>query len=762
MKQGVGTRRTLLGQGINSFVWTLSYGTLKFYHQQNNVVDSATRALTADGVFYTEPKYSGFQAGVVSGAFAVNVRGLGIMVLTASNTYTGLTTVEQGSNLQIGNNTTGTIAGALVINSGAVASFLVPNSTYTQTILNNGLLNLDGTRTYILTGVISGTGSINKKGTSTVTLQGTTNTYTGGTLVSSGILIADNSIAFGTNTVNILKGAVCRIRTSGTFQPVYNNSFTGEGTLEVSASSSNRANFYGSFVGLSAYSGSTPSSATDPVWYGISGNCRGAVSMAVTITTNFVIALESGATTVQYDMGSLTGDSTTQIYGSNQGTGIVTLSVGALNTNTTFAGVIKNTWSSTGTVALTKVGTATLTLTGVNTYTGNTNINQGQIFLTGAGSIANSARVFANGILDIQGITTSTSIISLAGAGTVRVGTKLLTISNNGTTTFTGVFEGSSIVTLTTGNLTLTGNSSKTGGYTVNGGTLTLAGGIFGTGILRGLLTVNNGGVGIIDNTTNAPSAFGDIININAGGNVNFLGANPGYLLGFNLANNGTLSATATATTTGGIQVANGVLGQVSFINSTGTGNGLANTVSCRIRLILNGAGGSFTCNPTTAPLVISGIIDDFSGLTGQTLTKTGAGDLRLTGANTYVGPTAINQGMVTFQNTNQTATTIVASGAIVTAGTTQVGSIKALTFNALSSQYNVYALLPTSASKLTCTTLTASLGFTINVLGTMNAGTYPILVSTTGTPIPTLGTNTTGRTVTFSWSGQTLNMILI
>ena len=55
------------------------------------------------------------------------------------------------------------------------------------------------------------------------------------------------------------------------------------------------------------------------------------------------------------------------------------MSVGALNTDSTFSGLIKDT---AGTVALTKVGFGTLTLTGANTYTGGTAVNAGSLVIS--------------------------------------------------------------------------------------------------------------------------------------------------------------------------------------------------------------------------------------------------------------------------------------------------------------------------------------------------------------------------------------------
>lgn len=878
-RQTIGALKSLFAAGVNSFVWSLDVGGgVKFYHQTSNATDTNARALTAAGVFYSEPKYYGYQAGVVSGAFGVSVRGLGNMVLTANNTYTGTTTVEQGANLQIGNGgANGAISGSLQINSGGVATYYSSSASYSiaYNITGSGLLNFKGTGgasgtgsfapngtntfsgpvilsqarlqlttgksvgtgpitvnfgsqiylsgatlanavsiagngwvegagalgairyesaavisgainvasaakiqnylaatdTLSITGAISGAGLLtfdSRAGAlGTVTLAGA-NTYSGGTIVNLGLVIADNNIAntlrFGTGPISIKAGATARIRTAASYQPTYPNSFSGAGTLEVSSSGSNRVNFSGSFVGLSNIAISSPGTPTDTVWYGVVGSCRGDTGLALSCTASGNLALESGASPVTYTLGSLSGDNTTQIYGSNSGNGLVSLNVGALNTNTTYAGVIKNSWSSVGKLSLVKVGTGTLTLSGANLYTDATSVQGGTLALSGSGSVSGSAGVVvsAGATFDTSAVTTSATINSLAGGGGVNVGAKPLTIANNGTSTYSGVMAGSALVTLSAGALTLTGNSSKTGGWTVNGGTLTFAGGLFGSGILRGTLTVNSGGVAVIDLSGSADPAYSnDSITVNAGGNVNYKGTRTSYLLGFNLVNNGTAAATVTSdNSTGGMQSGNGVLGQVGFINSTGTGNGLANTVSCKVKLINNGAGGSFTFNPSTAPLIVSGIIDDFSGLAGLQAQKAGTGALTLSGANTNSGGFNLTAGLTNVTSTN-VGPFVVGSAAIISGGSVATGTVGALTFSALASKLQVNAITTSSASKLTCSTLTAASGFTINVVGAMVAGTYPILVSTTGTPTPTLGTNTSGRTVAFAWSGQTLNMVL-
>ena len=110
----------------------------------------------------------------------LNKSGTGTLTLTGANTYTGGTTISAGA-LQLGNGgTTGSIVG---------------------NVTNNGFLAFNRSDSVTFSGVISGTGNVVKRGTGTLTLPGT-NTYTGATIVNSGSLIVDGSIASAQTLVN--------------------------------------------------------------------------------------------------------------------------------------------------------------------------------------------------------------------------------------------------------------------------------------------------------------------------------------------------------------------------------------------------------------------------------------------------------------------------------------------------------------------------------------------------------------------------------
>ena len=120
---------------------------------------------------------------VVAGGNGLFVTGPGTLVLTATSAYTGGTTIDQGSTLQIGS---GGTAGSINADAG-------------DGIVDNGSLIFDRSDNPApYTGAISGSGNVVVAGGGTVTLSGG-NTFTGGTVIASGTLALDGSPALSSS-----------------------------------------------------------------------------------------------------------------------------------------------------------------------------------------------------------------------------------------------------------------------------------------------------------------------------------------------------------------------------------------------------------------------------------------------------------------------------------------------------------------------------------------------------------------------------------
>jgi len=132
---------------------------------------------------------------------------------------------------------------------------------------------------------------------------------------------------------------------------------------------------------------------------------------------------------------------------------------------------------------------ATNTYSGLTTIAGSSGSNPaGQLYISGPGSIAASAGVLNNGVLDISRSWAPVSIQSLSGTGQVNLGGQNLTITNAGNNAsgiFSGTIADGGVWPGTGGSLTIAGGlqvlngvNTYTGPTLVNGGWLVVNGSI--------------------------------------------------------------------------------------------------------------------------------------------------------------------------------------------------------------------------------------------------------------------------------------------
>jgi fibronectin-binding autotransporter adhesin len=123
--------------------------------------------------------------GTISGAGDVVQSGTGTTVLTATNIYTGGTTITAGT-LQLGN---GGANGSIVGN-----------------VADNGTLAFNRSDVYTFGGLVTGTGGVSQLGSGTAVLTGA-NSYTGATNVQAGTLLIDGNQSAATGATTVQNGA---------------------------------------------------------------------------------------------------------------------------------------------------------------------------------------------------------------------------------------------------------------------------------------------------------------------------------------------------------------------------------------------------------------------------------------------------------------------------------------------------------------------------------------------------------------------------
>jgi autotransporter-associated beta strand protein len=479
-------------------------------------------------------------SGNLSGAGALTeAAGTGTLVLSSFNTYTGTTTLTAGT--LSADNFDALGKGTLVLNGGVLRSSHPGGITLSNSFTVGGAVTLGGSQSLSFSGpggilnagstltvtntattsfstTLSGAGALTlAAGTGMLQLSSANSTYTGTTTLTSGTLSVSGISPLGMGPLALNGGTI-----EAFGDATLSNSFTVGGSVEVSGIIGN-ITFTGPGT-LTAGSTLTSTSLFTTTFAGILSGA-GALTQATTLGTLVLSAanIYTGATTVNSGTlrlgaanaipplsavtvaaGTLDLNNLNDTIGSLSGSGSVTLGSGTLttggnNTSTTFNGTIS------GTGGLTKTGTGTLTIASANSYTGgttliagslavgnNTALGTGPLALNG-GIIQSTAAVTLANPFTVSGAVTvgGSNNITFTGSGILMAGSTL-TVSNTGTTTFTGNLSGAGSLTKAAGagTLTLSGNNTYTGTTTLNSGTLTVD---KNTALGTGMLALNGG-----------------------------------------------------------------------------------------------------------------------------------------------------------------------------------------------------------------------------------------------------------------------------
>jgi len=664
-----GTLEIGSASALGSGTYIFDGGTLKLdgaYTVSNDIlVDNGggTLAVGANNV-----TLSGILSEAQGSTGYLSVSGTGSVTITGTNNLTGGTAVAAGGVL--------TVANAFALGSGTVAmgqgstiAFTTGSSSFANAFQLDGDPSFDVASgiTTTLTGVISdmpsaAPGVVEKTGAGTLVLSGA-NTYSGGTVISAGTLMADNASALGGGGITLDGGTL-----GWTFAPTVTNA-----------------------IALTANGGSIRVDDNTIALNGvISDMVSGAGALNLVEGENPGIVILAGANT--FTGGTVIGHNVYAVAGgaSAFGTGAIVLNGGVLTplgqTSLTLTNAIKvsstggiiegngTTFTVSGTISdqdpahpgLLMFGSggsgdsSTVVVSGSNSYTGGTLIGGGTVKVSGSSALgaASGAVEMASGtsLAMANGASLGNAVIFDDTTPTITVASGSATLGG-GVQELTGTPGG--FTKTGSGTLVLTGASGNTGATVVSAGTLEIGD---GAGSALSAYQVASGATLSFDSQTLGYAQIGSLAGagtVNAGTelHVGGNGANSddttlsGTITSWNLTYNGggTLTLTGTGNnvsqlvicacvTSGGIAITGG---DTTASGETSVGAG---TLTVSNGAVLNTGtfyGNGFTSVSGTGSSIIAGM-----GLVGgasQNIAVTQGGYFEFTNLNVDAGGVTVS-----------------------------------------------------------------------------------------------------------------------
>ena len=540
-----------------------------------------------------------------------NKTGTGTLTLSnAANDFVGPVTVSNGT-LSVGTLANGGVASGIGASTNDPANLALQSGgglqyTGATVSVDRGLTLASGVgrvdvaqaaTTLIVSGTVTGPGSLTKDGDGTLVLSGT-NTYNGGTTVNAGTIRAGSNQAFGgsaggqgTGRLTVNAGATADLAGHN----VWVGGLYGAGNVTL-GSGRLQINTTGNFTGAISGTGSVLVNGATQTMSGCGNTYTGATTLnSSTLSTDCLAngGQPSGIGASSSAPANLTLSGGTVVYTGTsvdidrgiQLTGNGALSISNASTTLGVSGTIQ------GGGQMQKQGPGTVVFSGANTYTGGTYIRGGTLRAGTTNAFGTGYATFDNvagGLLDLNDFNTSVSYLNGGGTigGNIDLGSATLTITN-GASNFAGAISGTgSLVKNGGGTQYLSGSaSSYTGTTTINAGQLQVykladggaASSIGSSGNAAGNLVLNGGTlayVGAGDSTnrllTLGPSAT-SALDASGTGAVQFTNTGALAFSGANTSQTVTLTGTSTDNNSLALQIADNGTGKTSM-SKTGTG----------------------------------------------------------------------------------------------------------------------------------------------------------------------------------------------
>jgi autotransporter-associated beta strand protein len=675
---------------------------------------------------------------VISGAGALAKSGAGTLVLSASNSYSGGTTLTAGT-LRVGDNSalgTGTLAVT-------ASSTLTSDGATARTIANAITLGSGTGNVALASGDATATGALTLSGP--VTLGGTTGSriFT----VNNAPMTVSGLITSGTSTGAVVKNGTGTLLLANTANTFTNNFAIQGGTLEVTKlSDKGTASSIGTMEGA-AYLQIGQNTTAATLNYVGTGD-----------TTDLQIAIGNGdgnggnASILNNGSGALVFDNAVfnvASSGSTARTRLLFLGGGNTDANA-IQGVISDITVLNKTTRVVKNDAGTWILSGANTYTIGTTLNDGTLRVGNDNALGTGGFTINGGIFASDGATARTITNAITMGGNVQLGDA----TGTGALTLGGIDLGTATRTLTISNANtiVAGVMSNTGGLTKAGaGTLALASANTysgATAVDAGTLAVTHGDA--LGSTTDGTT-------VASGAQVRLVATNSGFIVG---AESLTLSGQG-VTTGGALRNAAGDntwQGNITLAaNATiGAASGTSLTIDVSTGNAISAANFGVTFDGAGTNRVLDAIVLGSGGLT-----KIGSGKTILAASNDFTGAVQVSTGVLELAST--------AGGAAATTGSVSVASGATLLLSQ-SDQVNNAASVSLSGGTIqrgsgvsevfgNLNLTTASfLDFGTGATGNMTFGTYQN--NETPSALLTLNNFLPGNSFTFSSTSFSTNTV--